>query len=478
MQAMNTNTEPLHLIIARLEASLAERDALISQLRSKIETLESTVSSLQDKLNKNSRNSSKPPSSDGLSKPKAPSSMRTKSSKPSGGQKGHPGFTLQQTPHPDSVIRHQLESCPDCGGCLQDQECVRLSARQVVDIPMPQVHVTEHQVEYKHCGQCKKTVRSSFPETVVAPVQYGPNIRSWSVYYQNQHFIPEDRLQNLFFDLYGLRISTATIAEYNAKAYERLQPFYEQALSHVQKAEVKHLDETGYRINGKLSWLHTISTVSATHYHLSEKRKAVLPQLEGTVVHDHWKPYFKIENVQHVLCNQHHMRELMALVTSETPEPWAGRMLRVLKLTLRYHHRYAKLPLPAKKEKFLVNLYRREVAKGLKWHESLTPLPQKRPTQPKRRKGHNLLLRLHTYENDILRFLREANAPFTNNLAEQDLRMMKTKQKVSGGFRSMSGANHFARIRGFISTARKQKWSILDEIRTIFVPGELRPAPS
>jgi len=379
---------------------------LIVQLQSKIQTLETTVADLRDQLNKNSRNSSKPPSSDGLSKPPAPVSLRKKGSNPSGGQKGHVGTTLNPIANPNHVIRHALQSCPDCGECLENQECLRLSARQVVDIPMPQVQVTEHQIEYKHCRHCKKTVRSAFPETVVAPVQYGPNIRSWSVYYQNQHFIPEDRLQNLFFDLYGLKITTATLAEYNAKAYERLKPFQEGVLAHVQKADVKHLDEMGYRIHGKLGWLHTISTLDATYYHVSAQRKALVSGLQGTVVHDHWRPYFQLENVQHALCNQHYMRELLALVTSHNPEPWAERMLKLFRVALRCRHRYGAEAIAEKREQILVALYRQTLAKGLKWHESLTPLPQKRLSQPKRRKGHNLLLRLRDYEEDVLRFLR------------------------------------------------------------------------
>ncbi len=478
LEAKLAETEGLHKTIANLEAKLAERDALIIQQQLKIQTLEATVVDLRDRLNKNSRNSSKPPSSDGLSKPSAPVSLRKKGVNPSGGQKGHAGCTLKQTESPTHVIRHLLKACPDCGENLANQECLRLSARQVVDIPVPQVEVTEHQIEYKHCGRCKKTVRSAFPETVTAPVQYGPNIRSWSVYYQNQHFIPQDRLQHLFLDLYGLKISTATLAEYNEKAYERLKPFQEEILKAVQKSEVKHLDETGYRINGKLSWLHTISTIGVTYYHVSVQRKALVDGLIGTVVHDHWKPYFQLQNVQHALCNQHHMRELLALVTSHHSEAWAERMLRFFRVALRIRHRYEQNPIPEKRQEFLTALYRHEIAKGLKWHESLAPLPQKRPSHPKRRKGHNLLLRLSHYEGDVLRFLKDPTIPFTNNLAEQDLRMMKTKLKVSGCFRSNLGADYFASIRGFISTSRKQGWSIFAELFALFLPGALRPAPS
>ena len=168
----------------------------------------------------------------------------------------------------------------------------------------------------------------------------------------------------------------------------------------------------------------------------------------------------------------------MALLTAHNPEPWAARMLVALRIALKCRHHYGEKEIPEKTQQALRILYRREIAAGLAWHETLTPLPQKRPSSPKRRKGHNLLLRLRTYEEETLRFLKDPNIPFTNNLAEQDLRMMKTKQKVSGGFRSTAGAHHFARIRGFISTSRKQKWPILAELRALFLPGPLRPAPS
>ena len=194
---MNTSIESLTLIVSSLQARiaellerLAERDAKIASLQLIIEDLQKDNSDIRDRFNTNSRNSSKPPSSDGLSKPPAPVSLRKKSGKKSGGQKGHAGSTLTQISNPNHVIRHSLHTCPGCGSSLENQECLRLSARQVFDIPLPETIVTEHQIEHKHCRKCKKTVRSSYPKTVEGPVQYGPNIRSWSVYLQNQHFIP------------------------------------------------------------------------------------------------------------------------------------------------------------------------------------------------------------------------------------------------------------------------------------------------
>ena len=482
---MDTSIESPTLLVSSFQATiaellerLAERDAKIASFQLIIEGLQKDNRDLRDRLNKNSRNSSKPPSSDGLSKPPAPVSLRKKSGKPSGGQDGHAGSTLVQTPHPHHVIRHSLHDCPDCGGSLENQECLRVSARQVFDIPLPEIIVTEHQIEYKHCRGCKKTVRSAFPATVEAPVQYGPNIRSWSVYYQNQHFIPEDRLQHLFLDLYGLSISTATLASYNEKAYQRLQPFQEQTLACVQEAPLKHLDETGYRINGRTAWLHTASTTTATHYHVSFQRKSLLPDLTGTVVHDSWRPYFTLESVKHGLCNQHHMRELIALMTQSDPEPWAQFMLQFLRGALQCRHYYGKQTIPRATLTRLLARYHKSIALGMAWHEALKPLPQKRASQPKRRKGHNLLLRFQSCSEEVLRFLYDPDVPFTNNLAEQDLRMMKCKQKVSGGFRSFQGAEFFARIRGFISTARKQKWNILDSLSAIFLPGCILPTPS
>ncbi len=448
-------------IISALQEKISALEAIITQQAARIAELEK-------RLNKNSRNSSKPPSSDGLSKPPRTTSLREKGKHKTGGQPGHKGETLKQVETPDVIKRHSLAVCPNCQLPLTSSPIIKLIKRQVFDIPPPQIEVTEHQAEVKHCQCCNKAVTAGFPRGVIAPVQYGEVIRSWSVYYQYQHFIPEDRLQQLFFDLYGLYIATATLANFNQTAFDALSSFEASVLSSIKKASVKNLDETGFRVAGKTQWLHVASTQNATYYHVSPKRKSLIDGLLGTVIHDHWKSYYTLPGVEHGLCNQHHLRELKAVVEHDK-EAWAERMSRLLRLALRCRHFYEDKEIPEARLSRLINIYDHIIAEGLRFHEHLPPLPAKgkQGRQPKRT-GHNLLVRLHHYKPDVLRFLYDPDVPFTNNDAERDLRMMKCKQKISGGFRSTQGAKQFARIRGFISTVRKKNLSVLHSIQSIF----------
>lgn len=448
----------------------------IESLLEIIERLEARIRELEQRLNKNSSNSSKPPSSDGLSKPSRTSSLRENGKNKSGGQLGHKGETLKQSETPDIIKKHELMTCPDCHHSLLPSPLLGIVRRQVFDIPPPKIEITEHQAEVKYCKCCNKPVTAAFPSGIRAPVQYGEVIRSWSVYYQYQHFIPEDRLQQLFSDLYGIQLATATLTGYNRIAFNALASFEESILSQVKIAAVKNLDETGFRVAGKTQWLHVASTKTATYYHVSPKRKSLLDGLSGTVVHDHWKSYFNLLGVEHGLCNQHHLRELKSIMEHEK-EPWATAMTRILKVALRCRHFHGHNAIPAARIIQLTKIYDKIIKHGLAFHEAQTPLPckGKRGQQP-RRAGHNLLLRLFHYKPNVLRFLHDPAVPFTNNDAERDLRMMKCKQKISGGFRSTEGAEQFARIRGFISTVRKQGLNVLNSIQSVFSGNMLIPA--
>jgi len=246
-----------------------------------------------------------------------------------------------------------------------------------------------------------------------------------------------------------------------------LADFENEVLSQIKVSPAKHLDETGFRVSGKTHWLHVASTRNLTYYHLSPKRKALLEGLTGTVIHDHWRPYYKLPNVQHGLCNQHHLRELKSLIENEK-EPWARKMQRFLRFSLGRRKQYEENPIPDKELMRLFELFDRIVDEGLRFHERQPPFSKKaKRGRTAKRTGHNLLLRLQNHREDVLRFLNNPEVPFTNNQAEQDIRMMKCKQKISGGFRTNKGAEIFARIRGFISTARKQGWGIFNSIQKL-----------
>lgn len=236
-------------------------------------------------------------------------------------------------------------------------------------------------------------------------------------------------------------------------------------LSKIKVAPVKHLDETGFRIGGKTQWLHVAATGALTHYHACEKRKSLIAGMSGIVVHDHWKSYYKMPNVLHGLCNQHHLRELKA-VTEFDQESWARKMQRFLRFALHYRHFYGEKPIPNQKLERLTTLYEKIVNEGVLYHERLPVYAKKsKRGRTAKRTGHNLALRLKHYRVDVLRFLTNPLVPFTNNQAERDVRMMKCKQKISGGFRTTKGAEIFIRIRGFISTARKQGWNVFESIQ-------------
>jgi transposase len=270
-------------------------------------------------------------------------------------------------------------------------------------------------------------------------------------------------LQEQFKDLFNIPLATATLNRFSQNLYDTLEVFEQEVFNKISQAVLKHLDETGFRIAGKTQWLHVASNEHVTYYHYSPKRKSLLEGLTGTVVHDHWKAYYQLEGVSHALCNAHHLRELNALI--EDKERWAFKMKRFLVFALRYRKAYQDQNIPPVKLDRLIELYHQIVDEGLTFHNGLPMYkPKAARGRIKRRTGHNLLLRLQNYCSDVLRFLTDPNVPFTNNQAERDIRMMKCKQKISGGFRTIEGAKIFIRIRGFISTARKQGWNILSTL--------------
>ena len=234
----------------------------------------------------------------------------------------------------------------------------------------------------------------------------------------------------------------------------------------VATAPVKHMDETGFRIGGKTQWLHVASTLLLTFYRVSQKRGSLLVNVVGTVVHDHWKPYFTLKGVLHALCNAHHLRELKALVEIEK-EDWARKMQRLLRRACHATNlaRDRGVPLKPGLIALIERCYDTVLAHGLAFHQAQPTLFRAggRGRQP-RRIGHNLLLRLSVRKPDVLRFLTDPAVPFTNNEAERDGRMMKLRQKISGGFRSERGAAEFSVIRSLFSTARKQGWDMLQTL--------------
>jgi len=448
------------------------KDELIALLLAQ----EARIAELERRFGLNSSNSGKPPSSDGLKKPPRVSSLRERSGKKTGGQKGHPGETLCQVEKPDATMDHYPEVCAACGEPLTAVHALGPSsrgmatghiARQVFDLPEPKpLVVTEHRAHACRCAACGTQTRAAFPQGVTAPVQYGKRIGAFVLYLLHYQLLPEKRLAVLMADLFGVRLVTATIARISQDCARRFEGFADAVRDHVAAAPVKHMDETGFRIGGKTQWLHIASTVWLTFYRTSTKRGSLSANVTGIVVHDHWKPYYTMTGVLHALCNAHHLRELKALVEIEK-EDWARKMQRLLRRACHATNlaREQGVPLKPGLIALIERCYDGILADGLAFHEGQPALAKaKRRGRQPRRVGHNLLLRLSTRKPDVLRFLADPRVPFTNNLAERDGRMMKLRQKISGGFRSEDGAKDFAVIRSLLSTARKQGWNMLQTL--------------
>jgi transposase len=449
-------------------AEVSDLRALVAELRAQNAALIARVAELERRLGLNSGNSGKPPSSDGLKKPVRVGSLRERTGKKPGGQKGHPGKTLSRTETPDVTVDHFPQICAACGATMSEAVATGHAARQVFDLPEPRpLIVTEHRAFACRCGTCGMTTRAAFPEDVAAPVQYGARMAAFVVYLLHFQLLPEKRLAALMADLFGVHLATATIAGMSKACAARFQGFVLAVRDHVAAAPVKHLDETGFRIGGKTQWLHVASTILLTVYRISPKRGSLPENVVGVAVHDHWKPYYTLKGVLHALCNAHHLRELQALIEIEK-EVWARKMRCLLRRACHAANlaREQDAPLSPRLIALIERCYNAIVAEGFAFHEAQPALAGaatfgKRRGRRPRRVGHNLLLRLHGRKQDVLRFLSDPTVPFTNTVAERDMRMMKTRQKISGGFRSETGAAEFGIIRSVLSTARKQGWNML-----------------
>jgi len=437
--------------------------------------LERRIDALERQAALDSKTGSQPPSSDGLKKPpaeKRTQSLRGKSDRRSGGQPGHKGKTLRQSSTPDHVIHHYPEVCDACGAALSASMAENTVVRQVVDLPAPPPpEVTGHRVHLCRCGRCDAVTRGVFPAGVAGPVQYGPRIAGIASHLQTCHCIPQERLSLVLSDLSGLSAVPATLARLVGRTADRLQPFAKAVCKKPggPQAAVRHLDETGFRVAGKTRWLHVICSPLPSHFRVPSRRGDLLTGVSGLVVHDHRAPYFKIEGVRHALGNAHHLRELRALIVIEK-EPWADDMKTLFpEAKARADTRTDDCTVGVGVMGDLLQRYDDILTRAVDFHQAQPPLQAiskagKRRGRPKRRTGHNLALRLQTRKSEVLRFLTEPDAPFTDNEAERDLHMGKVRQKISGCFRIVSGAEIFCTLRTVTCTARKQGWSVIETL--------------
>jgi transposase len=443
-----------------IEATITKVHDLINQdkqlstaTKSLFEMLVLIITLLANRLNLNSSNSSKPPSSD----PNRKKQAKKKTGRKPGGQKGHAGTTLKKVDNPDKVKVIKVKRSELPSGNYQQ---IGFETRQVFDIDITRV-VTEYRAEILADENGKRYV-APFPERVTKAVQYGEGIKAHAVYMSQFQLIPYNRIQDYFADQLNIPISEGSIFNFNKEAYGLLADFENRVQKELTASILAHADETGINIGGDRNWLHTLSNEHWTYFYPHEKRgkdamdeMGILPEFSGILCHDHWKPYFSY-SCPHALCNAHHLRELTR-AWEQDGQLWAKEVKSLLE-TINCKVNDAGGALNAQESQKYRDEYRNLIKKGeIECPEPEGPRKKGKRGRIKKSKSRNLLERLRDYEKEALRFMDCQYVPFTNNLGENDIRMTKVHQKISGCFRSMEGARIFCRVRSFLSTCRKQE---------------------
>jgi transposase len=468
LRAANTR---LRELLAERDARIAEQAAESATLREALAELQSQVADLAAQVKTNSRNSSKPPSSDGPARP-APKSLRGKSGRRPGRPKGQPGTTAELSDDPDKKVKHRPAKCGCCGKSLKNAPVTAVERRQVIDIPPVKAVTTEHQMLTVKCG-CGCETKAQAPDGVIAPVQYGPRIMGTGIYLWHGQFLSRDRACQALSDMFGCAPSPGALAAAAKKTAGFLAPALAAITRHLIAAEVVHFGETGFRTAGKLAWAHSASqgkfalfTVHAKRGKDEMKAAGILPFFAGIAVHDAWAPCDTFENVAgHALCGAHVLRELVAVTETGAglDRAWAQQAIDALLALNKAAEaaRAAGQPVvgPQARTKH-EDWYRQAAATGIALNAGRNgKLQQKR---------HALATRMQAREADYLRFARDLRVPFSNNAAEQSIRMCKLRIKISGCMRSMTGAGEFCAIRSYLATAARHGLGTLEALTVAF----------
>ena len=448
-----------------------EVQLLVNGLFSLLSSQEARIKELEDQIAKNSRNSSKPPSSD--NKEKVERKKRGKGRKP-GGQEGHPGHQLDLSSEPDEVIRYEVAECPCCKLSLLELEAERVERKQIIDVSLPKRHVVEHQIVLSRCPGCGQLWESSeVPEEVVHRTAYGPGVKAYCSYLHSYHQLPYERISELMKEMADIPLSPGSIVNFQKVAYERLASFEQELKEVLSSSPAIFCDETGMRVKLQNYWMHTVCNDRYSYFHIDPKRgqeamdrMGILPDYQGVAHHDAWSSYFTYQKPKHSLCNAHLLRELIFL-SENHDQQWAQKMIDLLVRIKILVDQSDSGVLTSQWQGRLRKQYRQIIEEGMNLH----PPPEKVEGQRGRiakSKSRNLLERLEKCEDQYLRFMVQPEAQFDNNQAERDLRMNKVKMKISGCFRSERGAKYFARMRSFILTMQKNQNNIIEELIKVF----------
>lgn len=454
-----------------------ERNRLINKILEQEDILiqqDDYITELESRLNRNSQNSSMPPSSDVFEKRTPKANTREKTNRKPGGQPGHVGTTLQAVEVPDLIEKHDVVECEHCHHNLSSTPTEKIIKRQVADVPQIKVTVTEHHIASKKCPSCKKVTVAPLAKELTQSIQYGNHIKALAIYLGNMQLLPLARTVELFKDILGVEISEGTLVNIQAEMAGKVTPSTEHIKELLIQAIKRHADETGTRIAGELAWVHSASNELLTLYLLHQKRGAeamdemgILPKAKGILSVDELAAYNKYENLWVALCNAHVLRELKGIVENYKDQSWAKDMIRLLRRinrTVEEYKRRGEAQLPDKKLKKFSRQYDHILMRA-SLQVPIVEVQEKKRGRKKQHPAKNLYDRLVKRKEDRLRFMYNFDAPFTNNQAERDLRMVKLRVKISGGYRSRKAAEQHLTIRSYVSTARKQNVNVMDSLR-------------
>lgn len=495
LNASRHDNAELRRSLAENARTIASLNNTISRLTTVIETMSQTqeaqtkqiqelqelVQSLKEKLGKNSKNSSKPPSSDGLKKP-APVSLRQKTGKKQGGQAGHDGACLITVCEPDETKPHMPAPCQGCPYYTECQGTACIAEKRTVIDAVVTVNVTEHQALEIICPLSGRKLRGDFPENIRGPIQYGENLQALTVSLNTVGSLSIKRIHEILGNVFNIPLSTGVISNIVRRCADRVAETVSAIAGRLKEADLAHFDESGTRVDGKTWWVHSASNAAFTYLDISRKRGSagmdeigILPEFGGIAVHDCWAPYWKYSSLEHAICNAHITRELIGILQNHPEQTWASDFKELLEEMKRIRDKAVE-----KGEKSLSSYYHRKfrkryeeiIASGLE----MNPLPEcpgKKHGRPKKGKIRALIERLQKQKDAVCMFIYNFAVPFTNNQAERDIRNVKVKNKVTGCFRTEQGAHDYMKIMSYVGTAKKNKVNVHEAIRQAIV-GEIQ----